>query len=167
MEETRIEIGPAGRGRTKRRMAGMVLLFGGVATMAVLRDAGGNGAVVGAAVGVLLLVVLATHVEQGWGSTTLTPAGLVLTSLTGRRTVPWERITRIEVRRRARRYGGSWVEARILLADAAPVRLPGLLEAPGGHTKQEFQDRLGVLLRHWQQATGRTEGVLVRLGPTD
>ncbi|KQV24103.1 MULTISPECIES: PH domain-containing protein [unclassified Kitasatospora] len=163
MEAIRIGFGPVGMRRTKLRMAGMVLLFGGVAALVVVGNAGGNGALLGGAVGVLLLVALTSLVNHGWSSTTLTSVGLVLAGPTRRTTVPWDRITRIEVRRRSGRYGVTWMEARILLADAPPVRLPGLQEAWGGHSKKEFQDYVGVLLRHWQQATGHTEAVLVRL----
>ncbi|WP_344447773.1 hypothetical protein, partial [Kitasatospora nipponensis] len=109
MDEIRIGFGPVGLRRTKLRMAGIVVLFGGIAALMVAQDAGGNGPVVGGAVGVLAVVALTSLVRHGWSSTTLTPAGLVLASPGSRRTVPWERITRIEVRRRTGRYGRSWV----------------------------------------------------------
>ncbi|WP_370094210.1 hypothetical protein [Streptacidiphilus sp. MAP12-20] len=110
----------------------------------------------------MLVLALATLVNHGWSTTTLTPEGMVLASLTSRRTVPWNRINRIEVRRRTGRYGTAWMEARILLADAPPLRLPGLQQAWGSQSKEEFQDHVGVMLRYWQQETGRTEAVLVR-----
>jgi hypothetical protein len=141
-------------------MGGYVVLVGLVAVLVETKSDGTDWAALGM-LAVILVLAMVTLLRYGSGATLLTPSGMVLSTLFSKETVPWDRISRIEVRRRNGRLGTTWLIARIHRADGSPVPLPGLVEARSGLPKAEFQDQVGVLLNYWQQATGRTEKVLV------
>ncbi|MEU6462936.1 PH domain-containing protein [Streptomyces sp. NPDC046976] len=159
MEEIRLGFGPREQRDIRLRALGLTGLFGAVALFVVSRSDGPGWPALVLLAAALALGVL-TLLRYGSGTTLLTPSGVVLATWFGRRTVSWERITRIEVRRRVGRYGSAWMIARIHLADARPMPLPGLVEAKSGLPKAEFQSQVRTLLGYWQQATGRTEMVL-------
>ena len=144
-------------------MGGAVVLAGVIAALVGSDAPAASAWVIVGVVALFLVTTAVSLVNLTWGVTLLTPTAMVLTSPGRRRTVPWDRVTRIEVLRRNGRWGRTWIVARIHLTDGPPVQLPGLLQGAAGQPKAEFQERVGVLLDSWQQATGRTEAVLVNL----
>ncbi len=159
VEEIRLGFGPRERRDVRLRAIGLAGLIVAAALFLMSRPDGIDRPALVLLVVAFVIIVL-TLLRYGSGATLLTPAGVVLATRFGRRTVPWERITRVEVCRRSGMFGPAWMIARIHLADGRPMPLPGLVEAKSGLPKAEFQSQVRTLLDHWQQATGRTETVL-------
>ncbi len=142
------------------RAFGLVVLVGLVAVLVVTKSHGTNWTALAVLVVALITGVL-TMLRYGSGATLLTPSSVVLTTVFGRKSVPWDQVTRIEVLGRTGRFGQYWRIARIHRTDARPLPLPGLVEAGSGLSEAEFQEQVRTLLNYWQQATGRTEKILI------
>ncbi|WP_370082480.1 PH domain-containing protein [Streptacidiphilus sp. MAP12-16] len=161
MEEIRIGFGRREKRKTLLRLAALVALFGVVGIIKDTPSQAGSPWTIPVVLAMLLILAATTLLNHTWGTTLLTPTGIVMQTLLRRRTVPWDQITRIEVKRRSGLLGNPRMVARIHRTNGAAIELPGLQQSGTGQSKPDFQERVGVLLRYWQQATGRTEAVLV------
>lgn len=164
MEEICIGFGEPQKRAALLRMAGLAAL---VAVVGVVLYPSGNGNspwLVPVVLTAGLALAATTLAKRAWGTTLLTQDGVVLRPLLQpSRSVPWDRTTRIEVKRRSGLRGTAWMVVRVHLADGSAVELPGLQQSGLGQSKEEFQEQVGVILGYWQQATGRTEKALVTL----
>jgi hypothetical protein len=163
VEEIRLGFGL----REKRRIRIRLAVY--AAAILLLAPVGFSGAFHANPVATVIVLVAVValgavrKLEYASEATVVTAEGVVMVIGVRRRTVRWEQITRIEARRRVTLSGTPRMFAYLHLEDTGPIRLPGLVEARFGLSKQDFQDQIGVLLQQWQQQTSRTEAVLVTL----
>ena len=108
------------------------------------------------------LWLAATFLNRAYGTAVADADGIELRSPANRRTVAWQAVSGIEIELRVNRGGSCWY-ASLRLADGGSVKIPGLLCPQAAEERvAAFRATAEQVCVRWQQATGRTEGVLVK-----
>jgi len=130
---------------------------GGLSFVSAVRDGRIGGWVwAGVCFGILLPWVV-YGVNRMLGTTVLSSAGMRFSTFGSRRLIPWDQITKIEVRPQGGR-GKSGQEVRAHRSSGRPLVIPGVMHSLSADSTAEVEEKVRAICSHWEEATGQPQG---------